>query len=148
MPEKENNIIYHKFKVVKAIEKMTFEDVSSVDAMRLDDYLIQYMGDSLQWIDAHWNKLDAENTGLNYYGVTFLTRHESILQMKKIITTWRDLFVLAPDKIVLTVEYDVEKMRFDRIALEKSTVVDSLNELIGLCEQAIAEKKLLVHFGI
>lgn len=127
---------------------MTFEDVSSVDAMRLDDYLIQYMGDSLQWVDTYWNNLEAENTGLNYYGVTFFTTHESILQMKNIITSWRDLFVLAPDNIVLTVEYDVEKMRFDRIALEKSTVVDSLNELIKLCEQAIAEGKLLVHFGI
>lgn len=138
----------HKFKVVDKIENMTFFGVESEGGIKINDNLVQYMLDSFRWIPTHWNKIAAENNGLNYHGATFIVERSDILQMKNIIIGWKNLFELASDKFILHTEYDVEERRFVETNMEKNSVVSELDSLIVLCENALKEEKIIVHFGI
>lgn len=141
-------MMYHKFKVVSKRETLTFREVHSTDAKELDDYLYQYLSDSFEWLDTHWNELTAENRGLNYYGVTFLAEEAAIKHFKKIITAWRTLFDLAPQDFTIHTEFDLDTTSFVQTQMERNRVINELDDLIALCDQAVAEQKILVHFGI
>lgn len=138
----------HTFKTVDEIENMTFFDVESAGGITINDSLVQYMLDSFRWISTHWNKTAADNNGLNYHGVTFVINQSDILQMKNIITSWKNLFELASDNFILHTEYDVEARRFIETNMEKKAVVSELDNLIVLCGKALKEEKIIVHFGI
>jgi hypothetical protein len=138
----------HKFKVVDLIENMTFKDVESADGIKVNDYIIQYIGDSLEWLNTSWNQLDYKNTGLNYYGVTFVIDKENILKMKEILTSWISLFNNAPLEFTISADYNTDELMFEKIEMKKSEVISEIKDVITLCDQALKEGKILVHFGI
>lgn len=138
----------HKFKVVDLIENMTFKDVESADGIKINDYIIQYIGDSLEWLNTSWNQLDYKNTGLNYYGVTFIIDRENILKMKEILTSWSSLFNNAPLEFTISADYNTDELMFEKIEMKKSEVISEIKDVITLCDQALKEDKILIHFGI
>lgn len=138
----------HKFKVADLIENMTFKDVESADGIKINDYIIQYIGDSLEWLNTSWNQLDYKNTGLNYYGVTFIIDKENILKMKEILTSWNSLFNNAPLEFTISADYNTDELMFEKIEMKKSEVISEIKDVITLCDQALKEDKILIHFGI
>ncbi|MGM0125786.1 hypothetical protein IGI37_003187 [Enterococcus sp. AZ194] len=138
----------HKFEVIDNVKDITFLDIESTGGLRIGDGLIQYMLDSFQWLTTYWNKLGNESNGLNYHGVTFITIPSEILQMKNIISAWRSLFEFAPNNFIVHTEYDLEEQEFIETNLKQSLVINELGNLIILCEKALEEEKILVHFGI
>ncbi|MBP2098625.1 hypothetical protein [Enterococcus rivorum] len=74
----------HDFTIVPYSEKLTYKVVEWKEAVSVDDALILYLLDSLQWVESSWNDISQKNIGINYYRVTFFV-DEEITHLKSIL---------------------------------------------------------------
>lgn len=138
----------HKFALVEYKQDLTFKDVSSEDSVvRLDDYFVQHYMELFQGIASHWNYLKKENKGLNYYGITFFGYH-SIRKIIKILEGLELVFNELPEKFELRTEYNSEENVFIKTAFHKKDILFQIRNLSKLCNRALSEDRILVHFGI
>lgn len=95
-----DNMLIHDFIVVTYKEKSTYDDIEFTDSIKVDDSIILYMIDTLNWIRADWNKVNNIQTGFNYYGVT-LYYSDSLMMFKTILKRWVSIFQIAPEEFNL-----------------------------------------------
>ena len=131
-------MLRHKFRILEEKEQIY-----------ISDDLISYIFDTLNWIDTFSNlkTSDTEN-GLNYHGVTYF-KGDSIRKLRKIIFYWRELFNVAEKKFELMgIYYSPKRKKYLKNRYSKKEVIESLENLINLCDRAEKENKIIEHRGI
>ena len=131
-------MLRHKFRILEEKEQIY-----------ISDDLISYIFDTLNWIDtfSDLKTSDTEN-GLNYHGVTYF-KGDSIRKLRKIIFYWRELFNVAEKKFELMgIYYSPKRKKYLKNRYSKKEVIESLENLINLCDRAEKESKIIEHRGI
>ena len=115
----------------------------------IEDNLILYIVDTLKWINTFSSlKTNKETKGLNYHGVTYF-KGDSIRKLKKIIFYWKELFNIAEKKFELMgIYYSPKRKKYLKNRYIKKEVIESLENLINLCDRAEKENKIIEHSGI
>ena len=86
--------LVHQFAIIPKDSDVSIVS-SDMDSVSISDVIIQYIGDSLKWINTNWNGKKMQN-GISYYGFSFIEDGE-IIKLKKILKQWVELFRLSPD---------------------------------------------------
>ena len=123
--------------------------VGAEKEVHLDDNLILYIIDTLKWVKT-FSKLEnnIEKNGLNYHGITYF-KDEGIKKLKNILFHWKNIFNLGEDVIELEgIFYNSQKKKNSKNKYSKKYIVESLENLITLCEKAEKENKIIKHWGI
>ena len=131
-------MLRHKFRILEEKEQIY-----------ISDDLISYIFDTLNWIDtfSYLKTSDTEN-GLNYHGVTYF-KGDNIKKLKKIIFYWKELFNIAEKKFELMgIYYSPKRKKYLKNRYSKKEVIESLENLINLCDRAEKENKIIEHRGI
>jgi hypothetical protein len=131
-------MLRHKFRILEEKEQIY-----------ISDDLISYIFDTLNWIDtfSDLKTSDTEN-GLNYHGVTYF-KGDNIKKLKKIIFYWKELFNIAEKKFELMgIYYSPKRKKYLKNRYSKKEVIESLENLINLCDRAEKENKIIEHRGI
>ena len=131
-------MLRHKFRILEEKEQIY-----------ISDDLILYIFDTLNWIDtfSDLKTSDTEN-GLNYHGVTYF-KGDNIKKLKKIIFYWKELFNIAEKKFELMgIYYNPKRKKYLKNKYIKKEVIESLENLINLCDRAEKENKIIEHRGI
>lgn len=115
--------------------------------IKIDDYLVLYLSDTLNWVPSYWENLSNHKKGLNYYGTTILDE-SGIKKFLNLLKSWRNLFDNAPEIVELSIEISVEDGSFIKERIETKTIIKQFDNLITLSESALNDNALLVHFGI
>ena len=134
----EINMLIHDFKILEEKEQV-----------HIEDNLILYIFDTLNWIDTFSDlKTNDTEKGLNYHGVTYF-KGDSIRKLKKIIFYWKELFNIAEKKFELMgIYYSPKRKKYLKNRYSKKEVIESLENLINLCDRAEKENKIVEHSGI
>jgi hypothetical protein len=134
----EINMLVHNFRILEEKEQVYIED-----------NLILYIVDTLKWINTFSSlKTNKETKGLNYHGVTYF-KGDSIRKLKKIIFYWKELFNIAEKKFELMgIYYSPKRKKYLKNRYIKKEVIESLENLINLCDRAEKENKIIEHSGI
>ena len=134
----EVNMLIHDFRILEEEEQVYIED-----------NLILYIVDTLKWINTFSSlKTNKETKGLNYHGVTYF-KGDSIRKLKKIIFYWKELFNIAEKKFELMgIYYSPKRKKYLKNRYIKKEVIESLENLINLCDRAEKENKIIEHRGI
>ena len=134
----EVNMLIHDFRILEEEEQVYIED-----------NLILYIVDTLKWIDTFSSlKTNRETKGLNYHGVTYF-KGDNIKKFKKIIFYWKELFNIAEKKFELMgIYYSPKRKKYLKNRYIKKEVIESLENLINLCDRAEKENKIIEHRGI
>ena len=137
--------LYHEFGTVE-LDSYNIYDSDDTDFVKIPDFLIQYMGDSLQWILSSWNDEEIKK-GISYYGFSIVQGSE-IVKLRDIIDSWMNLFQCAPSEFYLTGNYLIDEREYDKILVDKEMIIEILNQWKAKCELAIQNEWELVHKGI
>ena len=131
-------MLIHDFKILEEKEQI-----------HIEDNLILYIVDTLKWIDTFSSlKTNRKTKGLNYHGVTYF-KGDSIRKLRKIIFYWRELFNIAEKKIKLMgIYYSPKRKKYLKNKYSKKEVIETLENLINLCDRAEKENKIIEHRGI
>lgn len=137
--------LYHEFGAVE-LDSYNIYDSDDMEFVKIPDFLIQYMGDSLQWIMSSWNDEEIKK-GISYYGFSIVQGSE-IVKLRDIIDSWMNLFQRAPSEFYLTGNYLIDEREYDKILVDKEMIIEILNQWKAKCELAIQNEWGLVHKGI
>ena len=131
-------MLRHKFRILEEKEQIYIED-----------NLILYIFDTLNWINTFSSlKTNRETKGLNYHGVTYF-KGDSIRKLRKIIFYWKELFNVAEKNFELMgIYYSPKRKKYLKNRYSKKEVIESLENLINLCDRAEKENKIIEHRGI
>ena len=126
-----------------------FRILEEKEQVYIEDNLILYIVDTLKWINTFSSlKTNKETKGLNYHGVTYF-KGDSIRKLKKIIFYWKELFNIAEKKFELMgIYYSPKRKKYLKNRYIKKEVIESLENLINLCDRAEKENKIIEHRGI
>lgn len=126
-----------------------FRILEEKEQVYIEDNLILYIVDTLKWINTFSSlKTNKETKGLNYHGVTYF-KGDSIRKLKKIIFYWKELFNIAEKKFELMgIYYSPKRKKYLKNRYIKKEVIESLENLINLCDRAEKENKIIEHWGI
>ena len=109
--------------------------------------IIIYMFDSFKCLRTFDKLRIRKNKGLFYRGSTYIEK-ENITKLKKIVFSWKELFSEASEEFVLTGLFNEKLDEYERSNYNKIEVIESLENLINLCDRAEKEKKIIEHRGI
>ena len=126
-----------------------FRILEEKEQVYIEDNLILYIVDTLKWINTFSSlKTNKETKGLNYHGVTYF-KGDSIRKLKKIIFYWKELFNITEKKFELMgIYYSPKRKKYLKNRYIKKEVIESLENLINLCDRAEKENKIIEHRGI
>ena len=126
-----------------------FRILEEKEQVYIEDNLILYIVDTLKWMNTFSSlKNKKETKGLNYHGVTYF-KGDSIRKLKKIIFYWKELFNIAEKKFELMgIYYSPKRKKYLKNRYIKKEVIESLENLINLCDRAEKENKIIEHSGI
>lgn len=125
-------------------EFMDFKDANQT--ITLDDDLIQYIHNSLLWIESIDWKLRKE-PGLPYYAESIIDVENSA-KLKEIFIAWKQLFENAPKKIKVLDYYVADKPE-DRIEyLDRDRFVTDLGNAVELLGEAIEKEEYVLYIGV
>lgn len=122
--------------------------------VKLEDSIINYMYDTLEWIKSYNPELKEEINGLNYNGLTVI-RNESSKVLFKIIHGWIEIFSNTPNEFEIknevvwrTKEENDEYWDYNSVRYEKTLLLERLSNILLFCEKAQHEKFFILHCGI
>ena len=104
--------------------------------------IIIYMFDSFKCLRTFDKLRIRKNKGLFYRGSTYIEK-ENITKLKKIVFSWKELFSEASEEFVLTGLFNEKLDEYERSNYNKIEVIESLENLITLCEKAEKKNKIL-----
>lgn len=120
----------------------------------LGDDLYQLMAFSFAWIPTEWDlgQRIKKNQGFNYYGISLLYK-EGITLFQQILNTWKQLFLFAPKVVKFSGAFILEEdgktvNEYEKVILSKQRLLNTLNQLLDLCNTALKEEKCIIQFGI
>lgn len=137
--------LVHQFAIIPKDSDVSIVS-SDMDSVSISDAIIQYIGDSLKWINTNWNGKKMQN-GISYYGFSFIEDGE-IIKLKKILKQWVELFRLSPDEFYLTGEFLPDEKRYENILVKREEIIKNLNSCIYICGKAVNEGKRILYNGI
>lgn len=118
----------------------------------IDDELINYFNDSLDWIKSIGPSKSFSGNGLDRYGYTIIRDRESLVTFKSIISSWKNLFNNAPTKLTITGNYGwvagSDKGHYEKVSFRRYEIIESLNNLIEVIDMALETNQCVIHFGI
>ncbi|SFC55991.1 hypothetical protein SAMN05443252_104308 [Bacillus sp. OV322] len=124
-----------------------------IDRVVIQDDLIHYFSDSLQWIPSK-NPSKPGNPkghGINYYGITLFDIEASML-IKGIFTSWRHLFTNAPDTFEITSDYvhgdKAQDRDYEKIFIKRNEVIKLLEKMISIADRLSEGNSYLFHCGV
>lgn len=137
--------LVHQFAI---ISKESDENIikSNMESVSISDEIIQYIGDSIKWINTTWNGKRIRE-GISYHGFSFIEGDE-IIKIKNIVIKWKELFFLSPEKFYLTGDFLPDKGKYDKNLIVKNEIIEALNSFIELCEKALVIEGKILHNGI
>lgn len=124
-------------------------------AIRISDYLLGYMVDSLRWIPTLNPATGEAHKGLCWYGPTVIWR-EGAHVAEQVFSAWANLLDTGPPTLELTGPYtwiEGESSKdggYERLIFPKDATVSSLREL-ARCASSVAVSDgalYLLHLGI
>jgi hypothetical protein len=125
-----------------------------INSVIIDDDVIQYILDTLDWIPSRNPALKGNpiGRGINYHGVTLFDAKSSD-SLKAIFTAWRDLFANAPTQMELTGEFMIENGlesvgRYETLVLDRDRVIQAFEQIIAMSERLGEGDMYLYHCGI
>ena len=104
--------------------------------------IITYMFDSFKSLRTFDKLRIRKNKGLFYRGSTYIEK-ENITKLKKIVFSWKELFSEASEEFILTGLFNEKLDEYKRSNYNKNEVIESLENLITLCEKAEKENKII-----
>ena len=104
--------------------------------------IITYMFDSFKCLRTFDKLRIRKNKGLFYRGSTYIEK-ENITKLKRIVFSWKELFSEASEEFVLTGLFNEKLDEYERANYNKNEVIESLENLITLCEKAEKENKII-----
>lgn len=119
-------------------------------AVRVDDDLVHYMNDSLRWAPSENLAMrNAAGFGLTLYGPTAFSG-DGARQLVRVLNAWSVLFRCGPEILELTRCYghSDEADAYDRVPRRRDDVIETLERLAALAEEAVAPGHWLLHLGI
>lgn len=144
--------LYHDFCVIGKEEKNLFDFYNKKDNIRIHDDWINYMYDSLSWLEST-NPYENNELcrGLCLYGVTII-EGKSLLKFKNILSAWVLLVKEAPLEMTLTGYYiktdELNNGYYEQLKCNKNDLISRLKRVIILCDEAYNDNKNLLHIGI
>lgn len=131
-----------------------FNILGEEEKIYIDDNLILYIMETLEWIDTfYFLKTREKRKGLNYYGNVYFEGN-NVKKLKRVLFYWKELFGEARDEFEIASDfeiiktYDLDKDKYIKQKLNKNEVIEDLEKLIYLCERAERENKIIEHWGI
>lgn len=116
------------------------------DYVSLDDELIQYISNSLNWVDSIVEDMETEK-GLPYYSDSIID-FENMEKLKQIFTAWKSLFNCAPLEIKKVDYYDENKKENVYKYLNRNEFINDLSQAIDLIDLAQKKRKYIMYEGI
>lgn len=135
----------HQFAFISANSKEIYIS-HDMEMVCVPDDFIQYIWDSLQWIDSEWNGT-VQKAGLSYYGFSVIEGQE-IKKLMCIINQWKELLQLATDEFCLTGNFLPDDNKYEKIKMNKYEVIEILTSWECLCKKAMEEEGKILHNGI
>ncbi|WP_285767393.1 hypothetical protein [Peribacillus sp. SI8-4] len=123
-----------------------------MDSAVIDDDLILYIMDSLEWIPSQnpAKRGNPSGRGINYHGVTLFDRQASKTLMG-IFMSWKNLFKNAPASFVLPGAYvygDKQEGNYEKLVFSRDEVIAQLDKMISMSEALAKGECYLYHCGI
>ena len=104
--------------------------------------IIAYMFDSFKCLRTFDKLRIRKNKGLFYHGSTYIEK-ENITKLKKIVSSWKELFNEASEEFILLGFFNKKLDDYERWKCNKKQVIESLKKLIILCDKARKNNKII-----
>ncbi|MFS7206731.1 hypothetical protein AB6831_04395 [Carnobacterium divergens] len=127
--------------------KHEFEIENEKIQVVIDDNLILFFGDTLNFFPCDWNEEGNHKEGLNYYGYTLINA-DNLTNFIEIIKGWLQIIKTFPEEFDLTTGVDVEKDEYDKEKFKKENVINQLESLRDMCIKAKDTHRTIKHIGI
>ncbi len=112
----------------------------------LDDIIILYIKDSLNWIRTTWAS-GLYKESIDYYGQSIISG-EDLSKLLCIIAAWMSLFDLSTSDTELTGDFLIDEQEYERVKIKKENLLKQLSGLHCLCKEAIENNHSVLHIGI
>jgi hypothetical protein len=130
-------------------------DPAAPSTIELPDDLVVYLWDSLDWIQTSNPSKPAEwrGFGLNMHGPTVI-RHGQAAKLAFVLRSWASLFASGPEKLKLKGAFtwihgeSIERGNHEYFYLSRAAVVEQLQQLASLADQAADGTMYLLHRGV
>ncbi|MDO4450654.1 MAG: hypothetical protein Q4B79_06840 [Moraxella sp.] len=128
-------------------------DNNNPNKIIIDDGIILYTADTMDWITGFNPSDQTFVNGLCYYGITCFD-NDLIHPFQNLMVNWRNIFSNAPDDFILTGNWQTfvdnpDKGHYEKILVNRDMLLGQLDILIGYCKQVSHNENLvLVHNGI
>lgn len=131
------------------------EYADSAAGVEIDDALVQYIWDTLQWLDTINPTKSPHHAGLglNYHGLTVIDS-AGAKKASRIFRLWADLMKEAPGQIELTGAYELMETdggtqgAYATIVMDRSEVVARLCSIAEYADRAASGSLFLLHLGV
>ena len=148
----------HDFLLLPEVEGRAFhyaDHFHDPRAVKLDDDLVLYMLDALNWIPSSNPSNPGEwcGYGLNYFGPTVIDKRGAE-KAAQVFRLWAALFEAGPEQLELTGSFEwIEggrpaEGRYATFTEVRETVVESLRNIAALADKAATGPIVLLHLGI
>lgn len=118
--------------------------------VNVDDNVILYILDTLNFIKFKWPNGEVKNE-LAYCGYSVIENKE-VKKIKEIFKGWKVIFNEGANEIILTGLYTFTGEggdgEYEKIKLEKRTVIKCFEDLINLCDIACKNNYSILHIGL
>jgi len=129
--------------------------INDPNALRVDDDLVVYIQDTLNWIPTinPANPVEWGGYGLNYYGPTVINK-AGAAKMARIFHLWAALLQEGPKDVKLRGGYEWTEGetssggRYAVITAPRDSVVKTFRAIAALAEQAASGKFYVLHLGV
>ncbi|MCR5526471.1 MAG: hypothetical protein K6F39_03725 [Lachnospiraceae bacterium] len=123
-----------------------FKIEDSNECVQVEDFVMLYMQDSIDWIESEWDGIN-KKSGLDYYGYSKIDV-ANIKRLIKIIGAWKSLFENSDENIQLTGMFIIDEGRYEKKSVKKVSLLKKLSDLIVLFEKAVTLGKNILYEGI
>ena len=149
--------LYHEFHLLDNLE-IDYDKYWGIRSdVKLHDYLIRYMLDTLYWIPTelpHFEKMSFQ--GLNTWG-SMIIKGEGADIFCQIISAWISLFSFSPERLIITgsyVQYYNEDEQpegegyYEKLEYDRDKVIRNLKKLTDYATVAAKGNHYILHIGV
>lgn len=140
---------FDKFEIIRDDQgKIDKRKSNIIDIAEVHDDIIQYIFDSLRWIPNAGGSSDDIECGLYYHGYTIIDFNGATV-MKKVFSSWADLFSNAPGKFTVRGSFSIDEDKYTRINVDRTNVLKVLRKVSYFSELVEKDNNLyIMHCGI
>lgn len=149
---------YHDFLLLSLTEHR-FSDytrfINDPRAIQLEDDLLRYIANTLEWIPTHNPAKNESHRGLCFYGPTVI-HTEGASAAAAIFCSWADLFACGPKNLIFTggwawIEGDPpNEGEYEKLIVDRDDVVGKLQQIANYAKQIVETDGdyFILHWGV